>query len=210
MHQATVNPVAPFDALVAAGGFGTRMGLGRPKSGLYVDDEMLLDRVVGSIQALAPRKLLICCGESREWRQRIAGRYHGQVEVVASTSDVPSLRLLQEYLPILGDRVLFAYGHAPRPRHHLEALATCDASFAVSTVSMSTRRDLVRTVMGRFIEPPFILRTELVSRFLSTWSAMLRQHHFEEFPMSGPGEFNSHAEFIAYASYLRDLEAPNP
>lgn len=195
-----------FDVIVAAGGYGTRLNVYKPKSRLEVAGKTLLDHVIYSLRSVNPRKIIICCGEDRAWYEWVEKSYIGTANAVFSNSNQSSLALVQSRTGELAERILFLYGHAPRPASHIEKLINTNFPFSATSVWSSSRRDPIKGSGGRYLEPPFFFYKRVLAPYHHTWKSVLKSCKSRELSLNGPGEFNEENEFLEYVEYLNTID----
>ncbi|MBS1716778.1 MAG: NTP transferase domain-containing protein [Armatimonadetes bacterium] len=191
--------------IVAAGGFGTRCGLGYPKSLFAVEGESLLSKTIAELRRIGA-EVIVLTNRSEYWdltRKQV--RAYSGVRLALS-GEVESTVELLRCVPvedILERKVLFCYGHAPRPAGHLRDLIQLQGP-AVSVVRYSSKRKLVRSCTGLYMEPPYYLpQLQLHDLQSNTWSELIDglDRPAEEVLLNGPGEANYSSEIELYAKY---------
>src|SRR5689334_14066522 len=110
-------------AIIAAGGFGRRLGLGIPKSLINRDGRPMITHVLASLSAAGVSRSFVCNNRqdfSGEMRKAISGH---SAELIADNGVASTIELLRRAtLPFEDRRFVFAYGHAPRPAVFLRHL----------------------------------------------------------------------------------------
>jgi len=212
-----VAEAMPVNAIIMAGGFGERMNLGRSKVLLPVRGDVLLKHCIEqSIAAGANRISLICDNDSKQFCEKYVAGYSVQIHnQKKSKSDYGSTFLmLKEFLDstTVCDRILFEYGHAPRPSGFYRALLEINCDIVAAQFSHSTRRDLITGTMGYFIEPPFVIDTKLiVLSEAKCWSEFFAASIKTSAKIcllytSAPNEFNTETEYKRYLEYIYRTE----
>ena len=172
-----------------------------PKAQLRVAGRSLLEHVIQSALPLGARRIIVCCGESEDWRLVVSNLYPNIVEAIRSSSDRSSVSLVKECLENLSDRVIFMYGHAPRPTSHLLALVQITSPFVATSVKSSTRQDAISRE-DRYLEPPYVFSKKIIRPEHQTWRDVIQSCNVSVVPICGPGEFNYLDEFRDYDRYV--------
>lgn len=198
---------ASYRAVVVAGGRAKRLGSMLPKSLLQVNGKPLLRYTVDELLKAGAGPILVCFDRT-ECIDATRDSLMGLTDVsLFQDSGYPStFQVFASVSHMMAERCIFAYGHAPRHHAHLMNLLNDPCSVAVSTMSASSMRTVIKAADGRFIEPPyavareiFLGRTELSWNefFLARQQAGLSLHRVD-----GPSEFNTRNEFAQYAEYV--------
>lgn len=198
-------------AMIAAGGRGNRLYLGRPKSSLLFLNRSLLWWTVNSIRIAGCLNIDIFVNDA-EWRDEFKTQlkdFDG-VNVRQDPGYENTFLMFQANIREEYD-YLFTYGHAPRQPSDYQRLAAYSTDVVVSSVSTTSKRHLV-TAFGRLLEPPHLVRRPLLKYIeAENW-----QEFFEDniddlsiAPNLEIPEFNSPDEWKLYQSYLHDRVKPS-
>jgi hypothetical protein len=190
-------------AVVMAGGFATRMNSSTPKALWSVAGMPLLHHTLTSLQLTGVASILVLSNRAQYLRRtaKVASVFPGTRVELSETHD-STFRVLCDVKAKLAPRCLFLYGHAPRPATHIAALLAHRSLFAVTTTASSSKRNLIVSTSGRFIEPPYVIDSTSLADKYDTWSAFLAKYSIAEIPLLGPHEFNDRTEFKAYREYV--------
>lgn len=193
--------------VIAAGGFGTRLGLGPPKSLVRAEGLSLLEHSIEGFLACGFTSIRVY-NNRREWDDTISGIING-LSVVTLVPDpgVVSTIELAKHAAHSCDcaSICFGYGHAPRPAKHLRRLLSQgEEAVVATTVAWSSKRHLLQ-VSGKWIEPPYVLPAALLRGGCPTWETLLGQAgtRIITVPVPGPPEPNWPVEMRAYVRYIQ-------
>ena len=203
----------PIDAVIMAGGFGERMNLGHSKVLLPVKNDVLLKHCVEqSIEAGVNRISLICDSASEKSCEKYVADNSVQIynQKKSKHEYGSTFLMLKEFLRFnaVSDRILFEYGHAPRPSSFYHTLLGIGNDIVAAQFTQSTRRDIITGIMGYFIEPPFVINTDLIiASDAKCWSEFFTASLKMSLEIcllytSAPSEFNTEAEYRRYLDYL--------
>lgn len=195
--------------IIAAGGQGSRMAAGRPKSLLQAARRPLVIHCVEQLLLAGLTDIRVYNNRS-EWTDtfsELLSSYRG-VSVFADPGG-PSTYAVAHFAVqhLTSDRILFLYGHAPRPAEHLLRLLSLAGVVATEYVT-SSRRDALSTRCG-YLEPPFLVPTHsIVNSRGRTWRELFAANATHIIPCVGPGEFNFRHELATYMSYVASSQFP--
>lgn len=207
-------------ALVAAGGKGTRLGILARRYGnkslLEFRGTPLLMYTIARLREAGFSDILVTVNYASE-RRKIADLFRKceDVEVVGNRFRKSSLQCVLGAKSRLARQFLFVYGHAPAPVAHIRDLVrVAEEGIAVSlypSTSQSRKSRKPASVSGHsviigpgdlrsvFIEPPHVLTTKFVAAIKRCWSW---REAFSRFSEQVRGVVAGHPpEF----HYLRDL-----
>jgi hypothetical protein len=193
------------DVIIAAGGYGRRLGLSVPKSLLPVHGIPMLIYTIKSIIGLGARRVIVC-NDRIEWHyliQRVCSPY--RVEVIRDNSFASTLLLARSVLPPSSKKTLFLYGHAPRPKDHLRRMLEEESPIVATETESSSKRCRIHWGETRFLEPPYVLESALLaSSHEASWLEFFSNHRLKVSvtSMAGPCEFNHHEEIGPYRRYV--------
>jgi CTP:molybdopterin cytidylyltransferase MocA len=194
------------DALLAAGGFARRAGVGAPKSLMAVDGVTFLELTVRNLVAAGCKRVFVANNRG-EYHARIRSLLLGfpEVRLYADFGFASTIELAREVSPLLSRRVMFCYGHAPRPATVLRQAFEKSAPFVACSFDRSSRRMPILSG-ARFIEPPFIIpRDSLLHSPDMSWRSYLQANvkRVELIRLDAEPEFNTLSEAARFRSFLR-------
>jgi CTP:molybdopterin cytidylyltransferase MocA len=196
-------------AFIAAGGFATRMGRGKPKSLIRLGHRSLLEMTVQTLVDAGLDDILIANNRSEfndEFRE-ICSRY-AEVSLVVDRGYSNTFLLMLGYSNLLADRFIFCYGHAPRSSQTVQRIWESDGDVSAGRYASSSRRDAIATPDG-FLEPPFLItKPALERKDFASWSGLFARRGSDVRAIGLAGdepEFNSPEELGRYHSYLRRI-----
>ena len=199
--------------IVAAGGYGTRMGISRPKSMLVVDGVTLLEYTLMALQVAGMEDILVFSNREDcfDSQRRIVQRYRG-AEVFKDGGGASTIELLYLARDICAaERYLFCYGSAPRTSCTYRDILDCPRSLGALGLPHSSRRDLIPSG-DRLLEPPFLVEDGSLgfSRYYKSWSELFWSHGDNIYQQYSdhPPEFNDRSGWQRYRSYLCDCIIP--
>lgn len=204
-------------AIVAAGGFASRMGIYQPKPMLSIEGKTLLEYTLNSLQLASVRKILVF--NNREEFQldylSIIKKYDN-VELVRCNelnSTVKLLYITREISPSMN--YLFCYGNAPRTQMVCRDIIHGSNHLGAINLKQSSRKDLISNG-NYFLEPPFFINESTIRPFpeVVLWSDLFfkfKKYTFHYY-IDAPSEFNTQAEWHSYKRYIYDylVETPIP
>jgi len=198
----------PFEVVIAAGGRGVRMGKCGPKSLVEIDGEPLLNYTLKSLREAGFKSVLVCIDDARleERFQTLCSQFPG-VSVVVGEPEQSTFCIVKRYSALCDSTVLFLYGHAPRPPEVLEGIRSIIAPACGCLFEKSSVLNSVRLENGKYLEPPYFLKMQLVERTSATsWAGFFNQYKrvVQSISAKGPPEFNCPEEFAIYADYIRN------
>jgi hypothetical protein len=194
-------------AFIAAGGFATRMGRGKPKSLIRLGHKSLLETTVQALVDVGLDDILIANNrlEFDEEFREICGRY-SEVSLVIDRGFANTFLLMLAYSHLLAHRFIFCYGHAPRSSQTIQCIWESDGDVSAGRYASSSRRDAIATSAG-FLEPPFLITKPAFERQdAASWSGFFARSGSDvrEIGLLGDEpEFNSPEELGRYHMYLR-------
>lgn len=196
-------------AIIPAGGFARRIGCGYPKSLIRISGIPLITLTAGSIAQAGVDRIIVVT-DRPEWYDetiRALSEIRG-ARVVLDVSRENTYEVARTFAAHAGERVMFAYGHAPMPVSYVRTLLSLpnDLAFSISAVT-SKRRPCHVSDFG-FVEPPFVLpRQLLMARQELGWPEFVSKNFATAslLPLPAPPEFNELADFRLYEGYARRL-----
>jgi len=194
-----------FRAIVAAGGRGNRLHLGRPKSSLLFLNRSLLWWTVLSLRKAGFCEIDVFVNDSRwvdEFRNEI---YDIEGINILEDEGYPNTFLLFRDNTCKPHTYLFAYGHAPRPPADYARLAYYQTALVASAVRGTSKRQRIVSLDGQLLEPPFLVRTSSIETFAAQdWLRFFETNYasLSISPNLEIAEFNSSDEWASYQDYL--------
>jgi len=197
----------PVEAVIVAGGKGTRLGLGTAKPLLRVAGRSLFMHNLDSLAACRGVERVLVYAECpltvRRLELEAAGTDAFPVEIRLCHRSASTFAIARRAAAVLTRRFLFLYGHAPRSAAHLRRLLAVTAPRAGTATARSTRREPLALARRGFLEPPFLLHpADVASCAGETWRQFFDSRPVAIVPVDGPGEFNSYGEFLQYRRYV--------
>lgn len=200
-------------AVVTAGGFGNRLGLGVPKSLVLCERVPMITHVLSSLLAAGVNRFIVW-NNRPEFGANLRDLCSAFPAIVLEDEGVDcTIALAQRAASFIGNEsFLFAYGHAPRPSSFVRRMLELRAEVVATGVASSSRMAPILGAKGRWIEPPYrIRRGALESARFSNWreffchcpTAVLNTESWE------PGEFNSLEDLGSYCSYVATSVIPS-
>lgn len=198
-----------FDAIVAAGGFGTRLGGTKPKSLIRAGNVALIEITIAGLVNAGMHRILVTSNRP-EWVSDLANILSPFPEALICQDPGydTTLDLVRDYLSLMKDMFVFVYGHAPQPSRVYERLS--ESGFTASTTfPCSSKQRPIEWFEGQFLEPPYFLnRHELGESDSKSWDRFFYAdaQDLKLVAGEGPGEFNYPSElerFIPFAHQLR-------
>ena len=192
-------------AVIAAGGFATRLGTNKPKSLLKVSSQPLLLWLIQEIVAAGISRILVFQNR-QEWLSEyrtIVGPF-SEITLIADGGVASTFLLARRARRVcVAERYCFFYGHAPRPAAHIKHLLSLP-SVAATACRTTSRQRALRISSSGFLEPPFAISAEALATAskAENWEEFFNVHRPSAWPVSGPGEFNFESERLRYTSYL--------
>ena len=196
-------------AVIAAGGYGKRLGYGVPKSLIMCEGDPMISHVLRSFANAGVDRFIIF-NDRPEFDHQLRVIGSGFSAAVMNDEGVDStIALARRAMPLFADEdFLFAYGHAPRPASFLRRLLAAHADVTATGVWSSSKTSPIRSRQGFWIEPPYrIHRSTLQNCSASCWGGFFDSTTTEVVPVmiSEPGEFNYSADLRLYRPYVRNL-----
>jgi CTP:molybdopterin cytidylyltransferase MocA len=194
-------------AVIAAGGYGSRCSSMMPKALLNFDEKTYLEMMLIECRNAGVDNGIIYCNrenflnEIRKITKNIAS-----FEIVLDAGVKSTFELITDAAKYSSSqKLLFCYGHAPRPSAHIEEIIRFDEAVVVSVVKTTTKKHAVIFRDDHFVEPPYLLsRSLLATTNATTWANFFDQIGGANGVMlHGPGEFNSREDKTIYDRYLR-------
>jgi hypothetical protein len=197
--------------MIAAGGRGNRLYLGRPKSSLLFLNRSLLWWTVNSIRTAGYLHIDIFVNDA-EWREEFKIQV-ADFDGVNVRQDVGYENTFLMFRANIkeGYDYLFTYGHAPRQPSDYRRLADYPTPVVASSVTTTSKRHLV-TGFGRLLEPPYLIRRPLIKRIQAeNWQKFFESNidALSIAPDLEISEFNSPDEWKLYQSYLEHRLKPS-
>jgi CTP:molybdopterin cytidylyltransferase MocA len=204
-----IKPKRPYEAMIAAGGYGRRFigsgsPTGRPKSLMMGVSRPMVVSTAENAREAGFRTLLVL-NNRPEWHhelKEVLAPFDG-VDVVEDAGYSSTFLLAQNFAEKMDTRFLFLYGHAPRPAEHLRYLAKLKDQISASAFENSTKTKVIPR--GKlFLEPPYMVDCgSIVASNASDWAS-----YFEEvrdklglYISKDPAEPNTRAEFERYIKH---------
>jgi hypothetical protein len=195
-------------ALIAAGGYATRMNSSIPKSLLTVNDISYLELLLKQIDLLEFDKVVIFCNRINYIDQikSIAIKYSNCIVVVHIGAESTFDLFKFGYSEFPSSEYLFFYGHSPRKADEISCLFDIDFPLVISLYSKSSKKSIIKSNSNFFIEPPYkISSLELeISNYIN-WNDFLSDHTYGSVYFNTPNEFNNRAEEKKYREYAKAL-----
>ena len=192
-------------AIVAAGGFGRRLHLGRPKSSLLFDGRPLIWWTARGLRdaGFGPVDVYV---DDAEWLARFRAEL-SELDGVRFFCDAGygTYYIFRNHCEPTGE-CLFAYGHAPRIAACYSSLIASNGPLVASTVARTSMRVPLVAGAAGFFEPPFLIRVhELEWGGVSSWHDLFARNAERVVPGAElvVGEFNAPCEVLAYRDYMR-------
>ena len=204
MHKTLSSSIT---AVIAAGGYATRLGGGLPKSLWKVASRSLLEHSAAAV-AQAGINSFVVFNNRPEFNTtiRMAVEPYGALNLI-NDQGVASTFLLAKQTALITHHqyICFMYGHAPRPGLHLlKLIEMVQKTVVVTAVESTTKRFPIPLQLG-YLEPPYIIPTIMLREtYCIDWKAFFTEPVFNLTIVKalGPGEANSLPEIISYANYF--------
>ena len=177
-----------------------------PKSLLEVNGRTLLEYTVENMSELKLPEIYVFCddNEINEIKyHNILARYENAKLIVCDSYD-STLTVVQNFIGLFSEYILFLYGNSPNSAKYLDSLMTSEMT--VSCYDESTKKNKIR-VNGKFLEPPYFIKRSLIYDSPAiTWLTFftMNKDKIKFVKDDGPCEFNSKEEFMVYKNYIRE------
>lgn len=197
--------------VVASGGHAIRLAGRQPKSLMPYGRTAFLAIVLKTIKPW-PFPVVIATNRQEYLQDYRCLSSHHSHTTIALDDGVPSTIDLarRAALTINCSRVLFLYGHAPRPSSHIAAMLGQRSALVLSSCSSTSKRQPIQCGSDRFIEPPYLVSRELlISTSAPSWNDFIATHriHASVVALDGPCEFNEPVEVPPYERYIQRWNA---
>lgn len=196
-----------YDCLVAAGGFGTRLGRSTPKSIIEFEGVTLLRKLLSQLKAAGFERILVANNNS-DWSYKVKSEVDSMPDVSFFEDEGydSTFSLCQALTPDMDDHFLFTYGHTPRST---EVFRRFRSNLGMQTVSgfvpVSSKRKKIPCRSG-FFEPPFLLhKCDVQSSKALDWVDFFGELSTfpREIELCGPNEFNCQKELENFLAFLK-------
>jgi hypothetical protein len=211
-------------AVIAAGGRGTRMGERARKFGnkslIEISGRPILFYTIDWVRQSGITELILTVNHMNLYDQ-ISELFKSDrnIKVVQNTYTKTSAQCLPPLHDLLNDRFLFIYGHAPAPPQHLHALTRIategiSVSLYPSTTQGETRKSatlsgdsvVLSDYDNLFMEPPHVLDKDFVSNLpnAASWKEGFKTYRgrITGVVARHPSEFHYEADFAVFMDFM--------
>jgi len=194
-------------AVIAAGGFSSRMQSIPPKPLLEVDGQSYLSILLQQLNHVELEHIVIYCNrESYLPRIENISSAYRNVSIIFDAGVNSTIEIAQHAAHIFEDsHILFFYGHSPRPLNYVVSLIETSGECAAFSFLQSTKIDYVETEDGRYIEPPIRINTKNIDLIgFSSWKEFFNEvgSKCSLIKSNAPSEFNYPEEELAFRKYV--------
>ena len=207
-------------AVIMAGGSGTRMtmNLGVSKVLMHVNNKTLLEHTIEQLQQSKIDRIFIVCDHPMYDICVKLARINPFISIYREEKEryESTFLMLYEFLNrnvAISNNLLFVYGHAPRHSTYYNSIidmnTDADMDIIATQLEKSTRRDIIKGSNGMFIEPPYLIKSELVRKSNSKrWSEFFADNMGKAVEiglksiLNEPNEFNFNNEYLIYMKYI--------
>lgn len=195
-------------SFIVAGGLGQRMMLHKSKPLITVNEKALLQYSIESQIKAGIEKIYIYYNyiSFKEELVDITKKFNSAHLKLCADYESTFLVLFNN-LPSFAQKIMFCYAHAPRPVSHISKILSSGKDLVVSGYKSSTMRIPIPYLNGIYIEPPYLIKRELIERTkCDNWRDFFKENkHCLVINVDGPSEFNYPDEFINYTKYLEKM-----
>lgn len=194
-------------AVIAAGGFGNRLGSDVPKSLLRFHCKTYLQILLEQIECFNFGRIYIFCNRQEHINEVLKASVTVKNTVVINDKgSCSTFSLLQKAAKMSKNcDYYFFYGHAPRPSKDIQTLVDFDAEGCILSTYASSSRANKMILGGAYAEPPYRIRvsSDLIESS-KDWSSFFKKLNgdFKYVHFCSPPEFNFPKEHEKYISFL--------
>lgn len=191
--------------VIAAGGYGTRLGSTLPKSLLMAGGCPILYYTIREALKLNVERVYVHTN-----RRDLVNEYNpllldlSKVELLINEDFESTFGIINKYYRTSKKNILFLYGHCPVKAEFLRAMLRVNQKVCCTTKRVSTKSKTVRTNSGWFVEPPIYIPSKYIDRPFRSWGEFLFYHQqtIEYLNDNSPNEFNYLQEFYNSKEYI--------
>jgi bifunctional N-acetylglucosamine-1-phosphate-uridyltransferase/glucosamine-1-phosphate-acetyltransferase GlmU-like protein len=194
-------------AVIAAGGFSSRMQSIPPKPLLVIGGQSYLSILLQHLNKVEVEHVAIYCNRESYFSQieKTLSAYDN-ISIIFDAGVNSTIELVQHAASIFEDSsILFFYGHAPRPEQLIHSLINSGGECAAYTFIKSTKIDPVPVARGRYIEPPIRINTNNIELIESkSWKEYFNKlaSRCVLIETNDPSEFNYPEEELVFRQYV--------
>jgi len=217
----TVVDKFQIDAVIVVSGRGERMELGYSKVLLRVNNITLLEHTIRQLESANVNRLFILC-DTVMYKDKECAKLVQQYPNITlyqrkKVKYDSTFQILKEFIIAnhsVSSKILFEYGHSPHPSQYYNYISKLEMNNGViaTLFSSSTRKDTAIGRCGKYIEPPYVISSELINlSSAGRWSEFFDENRKETVEidlLDAPNEFNSHDEYEKYSEYVRNNYLP--
>lgn len=194
-------------AVVAAGGYGTRCNSVIPKSLLRKKGKTYLEMLLLELARAGIDDVIIY--SNRQEYGHLASCISSKImrtHLVFDQGFSSTFELAKHSASLTNtSKIIFCYGHSPRPAEHVIRMLSHQTLPAVSVLDSTTKKSVVRYHAGGYLEPPYMLCVASLQKTSSRdWASYFSEssESLVGVGIEGPSEFNYTKERHTYNRYI--------
>ncbi|MEW8300233.1 MAG: NTP transferase domain-containing protein [Candidatus Thiodiazotropha sp.] len=199
--------MSAITAVVAAGGYGVRCNSEKPKALLRKEGKTYLEMLLVELARAGIDDLILYC--NRQEYGYFASSISNKImstRLVIDRGFLSTFELAKHSASLTkAQKILFCYGHSPRPAEHVVCMLSQRTLPAVSVLDSTTKKSVLKYHAGGYLEPPYILcSASLRNTSSQDWSSYFLEstESIVGISIEGPHEFNYTNERHLYNRYI--------